>query len=75
MQNGDLLAAAEADGFDAFITTDQNLRYQPDLASRKLAILVLATTDWRRIRSETERVAEAVDALSPGAYLELGFRA
>jgi hypothetical protein len=28
LQNGDLLRAAEADGFAAIITTDQNLRYQ-----------------------------------------------
>lgn len=75
LQNGDLLAAAEAAGFAAIITTDQNLRYQQHLASRQLAILVLTTTDWRRIRAETERVAKAVDALRPGAYVELGFGA
>ncbi len=28
LSNGDLLAAAEAAGFDLLITTDQNLRYQ-----------------------------------------------
>ena len=47
LANGDLLAAAEAD-FDALVTTDQNLRYQQDLAGRRLAILVLPTTSWPR---------------------------
>jgi alkanesulfonate monooxygenase SsuD/methylene tetrahydromethanopterin reductase-like flavin-dependent oxidoreductase (luciferase family) len=28
LQNGDLLAAAEAGGFDAMLTADQTLRYQ-----------------------------------------------
>jgi predicted nuclease of predicted toxin-antitoxin system len=28
LQNGELLAAAEQAGFDVFVTTDQNLKYQ-----------------------------------------------
>ena len=40
LENGDLLSAAEA-SFDAFITTDQDLRSQQDLSARRLAILVL----------------------------------
>ena len=27
-ENGDLLSAAEADGFDCLITADKNIRYQ-----------------------------------------------
>jgi hypothetical protein len=37
LQNGDLLRAAEVAGFEAIITTDQNLRYQQNLAERRLA--------------------------------------
>lgn len=40
LENGDLLSAAEA-AFEAFITTDQNLRYQQNLTGRRLAILIL----------------------------------
>ncbi len=32
LENGDLLSAAENDGYDVLITTDQNLRYQQDLS-------------------------------------------
>jgi len=46
--NGDLLNAAEV-SFDAFITTDQNLRYQQNLSGRQLAVLVLPTTSWPKI--------------------------
>ena len=40
LTNGSLLAAAEAE-FDLFITCDQNLRYQQNLQSRRIAILEL----------------------------------
>jgi hypothetical protein len=37
LENGDLLDAAEAAGFDVLVTSDQNIRYQQNLAARKLA--------------------------------------
>ena len=73
LKNGDLLNLAEVDGFEAIVTTDQNLRYQQDLPRRRLAILVLMTTDWHRIRPRALYVAEALSGLSPGDYVELPF--
>lgn len=73
LQNGDLLRSAEAAGFEAIVTTDRNLRYQQNLAGRRLAILVLPTTDWNLIRQHTDHVAAAVAALAPAAYVELTF--
>lgn len=70
LQNGDLLAAAEASGFEAIVTTDKNLRYQQNLVGRQLAIFVLPTTDWGRLRQHSDLVAEAVDAIAAGAYVE-----
>jgi hypothetical protein len=49
LSNGDLLVATEKT-FDVFITTDRNLRYQQNLAGRRLAILVLPTTSWPEIQ-------------------------
>ena len=72
LANGDLLKAAEAD-FDALVTTDQNLRYQQDLTGRRLAILVLPTTSWPRIRAHEEQVVTAINALRPGEIVELTF--
>ena len=40
LKNGILLTTAEQAGYDLFITTDQNLRYQQNLRDRHLAILV-----------------------------------
>lgn len=75
LQNGELLRAAEAAGFAAVVTTDQNLRYQQNLPNRRLAIVVLLTTDWRRIQREAGRVVQAVSSLCAGDYLELPFQA
>lgn len=70
LSNGDLLAAAEAQ-FDAFVTTDQNLRYQQNFAGRRLAILVLPFASWPKLQSHVPSIVSAVDVLKPGDYVEL----
>lgn len=72
LANGDLLEAAEG-VFDAFVTTDQNLRYQQDLSGRQLAILVLPTTSWPKLQQHVSEVARAVNELRPGDFSELEF--
>jgi predicted nuclease of predicted toxin-antitoxin system len=42
LTNGELLSRAEAEGFDAIVTTDQNLRYQQNLTGRKISVIVYA---------------------------------
>ena len=72
VENGDLLAAAEK-VFDAFITTDKNLRYQQNLSARELAILVLPTTSWPEIQKHLGPISDVVNALKPGDFIELRF--
>jgi predicted nuclease of predicted toxin-antitoxin system len=72
VENGDLLAAAEKE-FDAFITTDKNLRYQQNLSGRRLAILVLPTTSWPEIQRHLDPVRDAVNALKSGDFIEIMF--
>jgi hypothetical protein len=72
-RNGVLLATAEGAGYDLFITTDQNLRYQQNLTDRRLAIIVLGTTAWPAIQRQVDRVQQAVDGSSPGSYQEVSF--
>jgi len=71
ISNGELLRLAEAEGFDALITTDQNLRYQQNLTGRKIAIAVLLTTSWPRIRNHAATVVQIIDNLQPGGYTEI----
>ena len=70
-KNGDLLTAAESNGYEVFVTTDTNLRYQQNLGPRRIAIVVLGTTSWPRIRLAAQRIAEAIDAVAPAAYVEV----
>ena len=60
LSNGELLYAAETDGFDILITTARNLGYQLNLSKRRIAILALSTTNWPRIRDAGNLVLEAV---------------
>ena len=46
LSNGDLLDAAETDGFDVFVTADKNMRYQQNLSGRRIALVVLGTPQW-----------------------------
>jgi predicted nuclease of predicted toxin-antitoxin system len=54
LDNGKLLAAAEVE-FDVLVTTDKNLQYQQALASRRLAILILPTTNWRSFAADRRK--------------------
>ena len=71
LKNGELLRFAEENGFEVLVTTDTNLRYQQNLATRRIAVVVLSTTSWPRIRVVVERVASAVNAAGVGSYIEV----
>lgn len=73
--NGELLVAAEAEAFDAIVTTDKNIRHQQNVAGLRLGILVLPTTDWSKVRPNAPRVAEALGRLRPGTVDEVTFDA
>ena len=72
LKNGELIAAAESAGFEVFVTTDKNLKYQQNLVNRSMAIVVLQTTSWPRIQRALPRVVAAVEAAGTGSYHEVG---
>ena len=71
LENGQLLDAVEESGYEVFITTDKNLRYQQNLAHRTISIIVLPTPSWPRLRQLTAEVLEAVNRTGPGSYHEV----
>jgi hypothetical protein len=71
LRNGELLDAAEAAGFDVFLTTDRNIRYQQNLTGRKIAIVVLGKGRWRLIKNRLPAIAEAVATATPGSLAEI----
>lgn len=71
LTNGALLNAAEEAGYQIFITTDQNLRYQQNLGQRKIAVVILLSTSWPRIRLRVDDISEAISGVKVGDFLEI----
>jgi hypothetical protein len=69
LANGELLAAAEADGFAILITADRNIRYQQNLTNRRIALVVLTTNIWPIIRANHAPILAAIDTVPPGGYV------
>ena len=71
LKNGDLIAQAEAAGFDILVTTDQNLKYQQNLSQRRLAVVVILSTSWPRIQARVSAVTIAINEAGLGSYAEV----
>ena len=71
LTNGDLLNAAEAAGFDILITPDQNIRYQQNLTTRKISLVVLGKGRWTLVKNHLAEISAAVDAATSGSYAQL----
>jgi hypothetical protein len=57
--------------FDLFITSDQNIEYQQNLAGRQIAILSLSTNNLRRIVMAIDTIRAAVSSIRPGEFRRL----
>jgi predicted nuclease of predicted toxin-antitoxin system len=74
LKNGDLLAAAEASGFDVFLTVDRGIEYQQNLSGRSIAIIIL--------RAKSNRLADllrlvppsvsCIESIRPGEIISIG---
>jgi hypothetical protein len=71
LSNGDLLRAADEAGFDVFVTTDKNLKYQQNLKERNLAVVVLGNSAWPIVHRHAALVIVAIDSAAPGTYSEI----
>ena len=73
LENGALLAEAEAANFEVLITVDQEIPYQQNLDGRRISILILCAAT-NRLADLTLLVAGALDALDsiePGQVIRL----
>ena len=71
ISNGELLKLAEDEGYEVFITTDQNLRYQQNLSGRRLGIVVLMATSWPRTKQHIPEILAALNRVVGGGYEEV----
>ena len=67
LENGELLKAAEAAAFEVMVTSDQNIRHQQNLTSRKLALVVLGSNIWPIVRNHGAMIAAKIVAATPGS--------
>ena len=54
-----------------FITSDQNIRYQQNLAGRCIAILELSTNDIGRIQAASSLIQDAIDRIQSNDFKQL----
>jgi len=70
VQNGELPRRAE-ELFDVLITADRNLRYQQNLSGRKLAILVLPSSQVPLVTRLVPVVETLLTTIRPGAIVDV----
>jgi alkanesulfonate monooxygenase SsuD/methylene tetrahydromethanopterin reductase-like flavin-dependent oxidoreductase (luciferase family) len=68
LRNGDLLAAAEAAGFDAMLTADQSMFYQQNNRLRKLSLVVVDTNHRPTLERNVEPILAALERSSIGSF-------
>ncbi len=71
LKNGELLGAAEDDGFEAFVTGDQTLSYEQNLTRRSIATVVLSCIDWHILKDNLPPILIALDNASSGSFQEV----
>ena len=71
LKNGELLDAAENEGYAVLVTTNSNLKHQQNLQLRRIAIVVLSTPSWPRLQRANVSVVRAIEQATPGSYTEV----
>lgn len=65
MANGRLLKAAEASGYNVFVTTDKSIPFQHKLAGAALAVVIIPA-NWPQVEQRLPLVRRAIDQTPPG---------
>ncbi|NOT27099.1 MAG: hypothetical protein HOP16_13445 [Acidobacteria bacterium] len=71
LKNGELLTVAEHAGFDVFLTTDKNMRYQQNMTGRTIAVVVIGVQQWPALQPHVALVVAAVNTATPGSFIEV----
>jgi predicted nuclease of predicted toxin-antitoxin system len=68
LENGDLLDAAEAAGYEVLVVCDKNMRYQQNLSGRRVAIIELWTNHRPTLERHWPTIGLALKGLKVGEY-------
>jgi predicted nuclease of predicted toxin-antitoxin system len=68
--NGALLQLAD-EQFDVLITSDQNLKYQQNLANRQLAIVQLPTNQVPLVTKLAPKIQQTLNVIKTGEFVQI----
>jgi hypothetical protein len=71
IENGELLNALEAAGFDLLLTADKSMQNEQRFAGRPIGAVVMNTNDWRQVRHHVPAIAEALHKCKPSQVLSV----
>ncbi len=66
MKNGALLDAAEAAGFEVFLTGDTKIPEEQNMDGRQVAIVVMTAHELSIVRNYAPQIAAAIRSAKPG---------
>ena len=69
LKNGQLLDSAEAAGFDVLLSSDKTIRYEQNMAGRKIGVVSRSDNHWPSVGEYGSDIARAVDDVQPGEVL------
>jgi hypothetical protein len=68
IENGEIIRLVDG-RFDVLLLADKNLRYQQNLAERKVALVELPTNRWPLLQQIAPRILAAVESSEPASYI------
>jgi hypothetical protein len=73
-RNSDLLRLMLSEGFEAFLTVDQNLPFQQNVAASGVAVVVVVarTNRLKEIRPLVPAILDALRRVKPGELIRVG---
>lgn len=72
VENGEIIRLVDGH-FDVLLLADKNLRYQQNLADRKIALVELPTNRWPILQQIAPRILAAVERSEPVSYTIIDF--
>ena len=70
VKNGHLMALIDG-SYDVFVTADKNLRYQQNLAGRKISIIEVPFNDSAKLLPLAPEILLAIEQSMPCSYIEI----
>lgn len=71
LENGELLRESVNAEFEVFLTADQSIRWQNDLSSYPIHIVVLSTNDWDRLKKHIGFIKDSIIEIGAEQLLEI----